>query len=62
VSNAPTQAVIERCIRAAQRAGLPVSGYELRPDGSIRILTSSADASAANDTDDWFEQDAQRTN
>lgn len=62
MSNAPTQAVIERCIRAAQRAGLPVSGYELRPDGSIRILTSSTATNAANDTDDWFEQDAQRTN
>ena len=61
MSNTPTQAIIERCIRAAQRAGLPVSGYELRPDGSIRILTQSAGANPANDADDWFEQDAQRT-
>lgn len=53
---APNQAVIERCIRAAQKAGLPVCGFELRPDGALRMLTVDALESMANDNsppDEW---------
>lgn len=51
----PNQAVIERCIRAAVKAGLPVCGFELRPDGAIRVLTVDALDNLANDnaSDEW---------
>ena len=55
---APTQAIIERCLRAATRAGLPVSGFELRPDGAIRILSGSLDEVPAGDAEGWFAKDA----
>lgn len=52
----PNQAVIERCIRAAQKTGLPVAGVELRDDGAIRVLT--VDGLGAGDSlppanDEW---------
>ena len=33
----PTEALIERSLRAWQACGLPVGAVEVRPDGSIRI-------------------------
>ena len=32
---------LERAIKCAQALGLPVSGFEIAPDGTIRVLTSS---------------------
>jgi hypothetical protein len=40
--NAVSQAVIDRAIRAAVARGLTVSGIELQPDGTVRILTGGA--------------------
>jgi hypothetical protein len=39
---AVSQAVIDRAIRAAVARGLTVSGIELQPDGTVRILTGGA--------------------
>lgn len=35
---------LERAIKSAQGLGLPVSGFEIAPDGTIRVLTSAATA------------------
>lgn len=32
------QSEIERMIRAAQKAGLPVTGLERHPDGTVRLV------------------------
>lgn len=36
---APRQSLIERYIRAARKAGLPIGGVEITADGTVRILT-----------------------
>lgn len=42
----PTAAQIRRTIKAAQDAGLEVTGVEVRPDGSLRVLASAAESSS----------------
>jgi hypothetical protein len=42
-----TSADISRAVRAAEKCGLSVAGYEIEPNGTIRILTSLPQA--AND-------------
>jgi hypothetical protein len=34
-----TSADLTRAVKAAERAGLSVCGYEIEPDGTIRVLT-----------------------
>lgn len=38
----PSQAQIVRAIKAAERAGLPVSGVRIMPDGSVVVFASQA--------------------
>jgi hypothetical protein len=42
-----TSADISRAVRAAEKCGLSVAGYEIEPNGTIRILTGLPQA--AND-------------
>lgn len=47
--------IAKKMIKVAQDMGLPVSGYEVLPDGTIRILTAPEkqnDADAA--LDQWM--------
>ena len=44
----PRKATIERTIAAARAAGMKVGGFEVEPDGTIRILTERT-APAVND-------------
>ena len=43
-----SSADLKRAIRAAETLGLGVAGYEIEPNGTIRILTGSREA--ANDS------------
>lgn len=52
------QADLNRALAAASRCGLTVSGYEIAPDGTIRILTAaggSTPPSADQDDSAWAE-------
>ena len=40
--NFPTQAQIVRVVRAAEKAGLPVSGVRVMRDGSVVVFASEA--------------------
>jgi hypothetical protein len=40
--NFPTQAQIARVIKATERAGLPVKGVRVMPDGSVVVFASEA--------------------
>lgn len=46
----PRKAQIERTIRAAKACGLDVAGFEVSPDGTIRIM-EARDVSSATDFD-----------
>ena len=49
-NNYALQKVIERAIRAAKAAGLDVGGFDVRADGTVRILTKGeAQADAFSD-------------
>ena len=37
------QSDVTRAIKAAQAAGLEVEGYEVRPDGSIRVFAKTGE-------------------
>jgi hypothetical protein len=43
-----TQADLTRAVKAAEKAGLCVAGYEIKPDGTIAVLTGTG--VAANDS------------
>ena len=45
---------VERALRAAEKRGLNVSGYEIDPNGTIRILTGASQA--ANDKPNRLER------
>lgn len=40
----PTAALISRTIKAAEKAGLVVTGVEVRPDGTLRVLANRDDS------------------
>lgn len=40
----PTAALIRRTIKAAEQAGLEVTGVEVRPDGTLRVLANPTDS------------------
>ena len=44
----PRRSVIERAIAAAKASGIKVGGFEVDPDGTVRILTEHS-APAADD-------------
>lgn len=47
---------LDRALAAAEKRGLKVSGYEITPDGTIRILTAETGApvpSAETAEDAW---------
>ena len=41
----PTKAAIQRAVETARSVGLDVAGYEVKPDGTIRVF----DRTPAND-------------
>lgn len=49
----PRKDVIERTVAAAKACGLDVAGFEVTPDGSIRIMEARAVPVIANDFDRW---------
>lgn len=44
-----SQADVTRAIKAAEKAGYPLAGYEIKPDGSIRVLIAPPGGIPAND-------------
>jgi len=49
----PRRSVIERAIAAAKSAGIKVGGFEVDPDGTIRILSERAAPAADSAYDRW---------
>jgi hypothetical protein len=49
----PTKALIERVVAAARASGIDVSGFEVFPDGRIKIVDARAKGEPANDFDRW---------
>ena len=47
------QADIIRAIKAVRTAQVPVSGVEIAPDGTIRVLTAPAPAAPESPFDTW---------
>lgn len=50
------QADVVRAIKAARAADQPVSGFEITPDGTIRVLTSAAAQMQPSPFDAWKEK------
>lgn len=44
----PSQAAVERAIRAWVKCGQPGRGVEVRPDGSVRVLGGEPESVAAS--------------
>jgi Tfp pilus assembly PilM family ATPase len=49
----PRKAAIERTIAAARAAGMKVGGFEVDPDGTIRILSERASPAVSDAYDRW---------
>ena len=49
------QADLDRALAVAVKRGLPVSGYEIKPDGTIVVLTGAAPQTNAqlSDLERW---------
>lgn len=60
----PTKAAITRAVDAARELGLDVDGFEVSPDGTIRVLrvrpTEAATASVENEIAQWREHKRSR--
>lgn len=55
-----TQAAIQRLIRAAKAEGVAVMGYEVRPDGAVRVLTGEPQEAERDDLAEWRARRDQR--
>jgi hypothetical protein len=49
----PRKSTIERTIAAARAAGIRVGGFEVDPDGTIRILSERASPAASDAYERW---------
>lgn len=47
----PTKAAIKRAVDSARELGIDVAGFEVSPDGKIRVLPQQA--TAESDFDRW---------
>lgn len=52
----PSQAAIERALRAARAGGLDVGGFEASPDGTIRVLEARLMPKADEDLFDQLDR------
>lgn len=52
----PRKSEIQRAIEAGRACGLDVAGYEVGPDGIIRIMEPRARQNAGNDFDRWADR------
>lgn len=52
----PRKSQIQRAIEAGRACGLDVAGYEVGPDGVIRIMEARARQTAGNDFDRWADK------
>lgn len=52
----PRKSEIQRAIDAGRACGLDVAGYEVGPDGVIRIMEARARQSAGNEFDRWADK------
>lgn len=52
----PRKAEIERAVQAAKACGIDVAGFEVGPNGVIRIMEARAGQVAANDFDRWADK------
>jgi hypothetical protein len=48
-----TLTAVDRAIKAAQRAGLPIERVDLRADGTISILTTQREMAIAESSTEW---------
>lgn len=53
----PSQAAIERALRAARAGGLDVGGFEAAPDGTIRVLEARLMPKADEDLFDQLDRE-----
>lgn len=51
----PSSATIRKLVRVAQECGIPVGGFEVTPEGNVRVYdaTVSNQPKAQNDFDRW---------
>ncbi len=47
------QADVVRAVKAVRAAAVPVSGVEIAPDGTIRILTAALPEAPSSPFDSW---------
>lgn len=52
----PRKAEIQRLVRAAREAGIDVGGFEVSPEGVIRILPAAAMVKPATAFDEWADR------
>ena len=51
---APRKPTLPKAAKAASKAGIEVARYELRPDGTIVVVTGKPDVAPTNDLDKWM--------
>ncbi len=52
----PRKAEIERAVQAAKACGIDVCGFEVSPNGVIRIIEARGVQAPANDFDRWADK------
>jgi hypothetical protein len=52
----PTKAAIERAVQAAKACGLDVAGFEIGPNGIIRIMEPRSAQANPTDFDRWADK------
>jgi hypothetical protein len=53
----PSRAQIKRALQGASDTGKEVGGYEVEPDGTIRVLFGRATSAAGSAFDRWAAKD-----
>jgi hypothetical protein len=59
--SAPTQAMIERCLRAAIKSGMELAHWEMRPDGALRFVVLNVHDDELTGAEEWFQKDDARS-
>jgi len=61
VAHKPRKPTLVSVAKQASKAAIPVARYEVKPDGTVVVVTGEPEQQQSNEVDDWIAKHADKT-